>query len=131
MESLGDLRPAEDDLRPEYDLRQLRRVAPEKPRRRERPTSEPLELTSAFPAFDDGPPPGFQRDEKKLALNIRKHGVTFNEASTVFDNPLAVTVYDPDHSEEEDRYLIIGDSARGRLIIVSLTAREEGARTIS
>jgi uncharacterized protein len=73
----------------------------------------------------------FEWDENKAAKNSSKHGVSFNEAETVFDDPLYVDFYDPDHSENEERYLIIGESSRGRLLIVSYTEREETVRIIS
>ncbi|XGW00643.1 MAG: BrnT family toxin [Leptolyngbya sp. BL-A-14] len=55
---------------------------------------------------------------------MRKHGVSFEEAQTVFNDPLFVDFYDPDHSDHEDRYLMIGESSRGRLLI-GPTWREE------
>ncbi|MGH7138011.1 MAG: BrnT family toxin [Pirellulales bacterium] len=73
----------------------------------------------------------FEWDEDKARSNFQKHGVTFGEAETVFDNPLADTFFDPDHSDDEDRYLTIGESARGRLIIVSHTDRGDRVRIIS
>ena len=54
----------------------------------------------------------FEWDPKKEAKNIRRHKVTFKEAATVFDDTLSITVLDPDHSEEEDRYITIGLSQR-------------------
>jgi uncharacterized DUF497 family protein len=131
MEGLGDVLPVEDDLRPEYDLTTLVPLPAAKAYFRRRPKREPLELTSGFPAFEDEPPPGFEWDRAKAESNFRKHGVTLNEASTLFDNMLAKETYDPDHSEEEDRYLLIGHSARGQVLIVSYTDREEGTRIIS
>lgn len=131
MEGMSEVGQVEDDLRSEYDLSTLVRVPPERGHRWVRPNVELLELTSAFPDIEDTPPPGFEWDEKKAASNYQKHGVTLNEASTVFDNPLAALVYDPDHSEDEDRYLMVGDSARGRLLFVSHTDREERKRIIS
>jgi uncharacterized DUF497 family protein len=131
MGSAGELLPVEDDLRPEYDLTKLVRLPATKVHFRRRPKREPLELTSGFPGFEEGPPPGFEWDRGKAETNFRKHGVTFNEASTVFDNPLARESYDPDHSEEEDRYLLIGHSARGQVLIVSYTDREDRTRIIS
>lgn len=118
-------------MRAEYDLATLVRVPVEKVRRRPPPQVEPFERTSAFPEFEDSPPTGYEWDEAKAALNFGKHGVTFNEASTVFDNPQADVTYDPDHSQDEDRYLIIGHSARGRVLIVSHTERDELTRIIS
>jgi uncharacterized DUF497 family protein len=73
----------------------------------------------------------FEWDPKKEAKNIRKHKVTFAEAATVFGDTLSTTVPDPDHSEEEDRYIIIGQSQRSRLLMVSHTERGERIRIIS
>lgn len=131
MESLGKLLPIEDDLRPEYDLARLVRLPAEKIHYRRRPKRVPLEFTSGFPAIEEEPPPGFEWDSSKAASNFRKHGVTFNEASTVFDNPQASETYDPDHSDEENRYLLIGQSARGQVLIISYTDREDRTRIIS
>lgn len=131
MEQTGKLLLAEDDLRPAYDLTKLVRLPAAKRHFRHRQKQEPLELTSGFPGFEEGPPPGFEWDRVKAESNFRKHGVTFNEASTVFDNSLAQETYDPDHSEEEDRYLLIGHSARGQVLIVAYTDREDRTRIIS
>lgn len=73
----------------------------------------------------------FEWDENKAARNLSKHGVSFEEAQTVFDDPLYVDFYDPDHSEDEERYLIVGESNRGRLLILSYTEREDWIRLIS
>ena len=73
----------------------------------------------------------FEWDPQKEAKNIRKHKVTFSEAATVFGNTLSTTVPDPDHSEEEDRYIIIGLSQRHRLLMVAHTERGERTRIIS
>jgi uncharacterized protein len=73
----------------------------------------------------------FEWDETKAARNLSKHGVLFEEAKSVFDDPLYVDFYDPDHSDEEERYLIIGESNRGRLLIVSYTERGDLIRLIS
>ena len=70
-------------------------------------------------------------DDEKAAINLEKHGVSFEEAATVFDDPLYVDFYDPDHSTEEHRYLIVGMSTKGRLLIVSYTERHESGRLIS
>lgn len=53
----------------------------------------------------------FGWDENKAERNLSKHGVSFEEAKTVFDDPLYVDFYDPDHSEDEERYLIVGLSS--------------------
>ena len=74
----------------------------------------------------------FEWEPAKAAENIRKHwGVTFEEASTVFDDPFAVTMPDPEHSEGEERYLKLGYSTRQRLLVVSYTERQERTRIIS
>ena len=73
----------------------------------------------------------FEWDGQKAVKNLSKHGVTFDEAKTIFDDPLYIDFHDPDHSDEEERHLIIGESRRGRLLIVSYTEREDTARLIS
>ncbi|MCG8365719.1 MAG: BrnT family toxin [Pseudanabaenales cyanobacterium] len=73
----------------------------------------------------------FGWNDDKAASNLSKHGVSFEEAKTVFDDPLYVDFYDPDHSENENRYLIVGESDRGRLLIVSYTERGNSIRLIS
>ncbi|HEX4611964.1 MAG TPA: BrnT family toxin [Urbifossiella sp.] len=73
----------------------------------------------------------FEWDDAKAASNHRKHGVTFGEAATVFQDPLAVTFDDPDHSGDEDRFLTIGMSAADRVLIVSHTDRDGRIRIIS
>jgi uncharacterized DUF497 family protein len=73
----------------------------------------------------------FEWDEEKAAANLAKHGVSFDEAKTIFDDPLYVDFYDPDHSIDEHRYIIIGESRQRRLLIVSYAARDDVARLIS
>ena len=73
----------------------------------------------------------FEWDEKKAEDNLRKHGVSFAEAKTVFNDPFSVTIYDPDHSSDEQRYIDIGLSSKGRLIVVSYSERGERIRIIS
>ncbi len=73
----------------------------------------------------------FEWDEKKAATNLAKHGVSFEEAVTVFGDPLSDTFDDPDHSVEERRFLIIGTSDRGRMLIVAHTDDSEVVRMIS
>ena len=73
----------------------------------------------------------FDWDENKAAANLSRHGVSFDEAKSVFDDPVFVDFYDPDHSYDEHRYIIIGESRRGRLLIVSYTERENAIRLIS
>jgi uncharacterized DUF497 family protein len=73
----------------------------------------------------------FEWDPAKAAANSGKHGVTFTEASTVFADPLAVTIADPRHSHEEPRFVIFGMSKRGRILAVLHTERGERVRLIS
>jgi uncharacterized protein len=73
----------------------------------------------------------FDWSEEKARRNVAKHGVNFDEARTVFDDPLAVMDDDPDHSLHENRELIVGQSLRGRLLLVSFVARGERIRIIS
>ena len=73
----------------------------------------------------------FDWDENKAAANLSKHGVSFEEAKTVFNDPFYIDFYDPDHSYEEDRYIIVGESAQGRLLIVSYTERGDAMCLIS
>ena len=73
----------------------------------------------------------FEWDPKKAAANLEKHGVSFDEASTVFGDPLAITIPAPDHSAEEQRFLTPGRSSGHRLIIISHTDREDRYRIIS
>ena len=61
----------------------------------------------------------FEWDEAKHRRNVSKHGVGFAEACTVFGDPLEVTIPDPDHSTAEQRYLSVGLSIRGRVLVVS------------
>ena len=63
----------------------------------------------------------FEWDPDKATRNETRHGVSFPEASTVFDDALSVAVPDPDHSVEEARYIIVGTSHRNRLLIVAYT----------
>jgi hypothetical protein len=67
----------------------------------------------------------FEWDIAKAERNESKHGVSFEEASTVFGDPLELTIDDPDHSVEEDRLVSIGRSAAGRLLVVAYTERAE------
>jgi len=74
---------------------------------------------------------GISWDPTKAAQNQRKHGVTFEEASSIFGDPLALTMYDTRHSVEEDRELTIGWSDKGRMLTVSHTRRGLAIRIIS
>ncbi|NJM12519.1 MAG: BrnT family toxin [Synechococcaceae cyanobacterium SM1_2_3] len=73
----------------------------------------------------------FEWDVSKAAVNLVKHGVSFDEAKTVFEDPLYVDFYDPDHSDNEHRYIIIGMSHRGRLLLTAYTERGDITRLIS
>ena len=73
----------------------------------------------------------FEWDSDKGNKNIKKHRVSFNEAATIFGDPLSMTFYDPDHSIDENRYITIGLSYLGKLLIVSHTDRVERIRIIA
>jgi len=73
----------------------------------------------------------YEWDENKANLNLLKHGVSFEEAKTVFDDRLYVDFYDPDHSNAEHRFIILGESIEGRLLFVSYVERESVIRLIS
>jgi uncharacterized DUF497 family protein len=73
----------------------------------------------------------FEWDPDKAEVNAAKHGVTFSEAATVLADPLSITLPDPDHSGDEDRFLLLGETSAGRLLIVSLTERRDALRIIS
>ncbi len=73
----------------------------------------------------------FEWDPEKAKVNLRKHTVDFPEAATVFQDFLGITVFDPDHSKDEDRYLTFGTSERGRLLVVAHTDRGDKIRIIS
>jgi hypothetical protein len=73
----------------------------------------------------------FEWDPAKAARNRRKHRVSFHEAATVFGDPLAITYPDPDHSTEEDRFVTVGMSHAGRVLIVAHADRDENIRVIS
>lgn len=73
----------------------------------------------------------FEWDETKAEQNIEKHGVSFEEASTVFGDPLSNTIYDEKHSMNEDRWIDIGRSAQDRLLVVMYTERGDRIRIIS
>lgn len=70
-------------------------------------------------------------DRAKAVRNLRKHGVSFEEAASVFGDPLAYTFADPDHSVTEERWLTFGVSAEQRILVVSHMEHEKGIRIIS
>lgn len=73
----------------------------------------------------------FEWDASKAGGNLAKHGVAFDEAVSVFADPLAALFDDPDHSGEEPREIIVGLSTKPRLLVVSFTEREGRVRIIS
>jgi len=73
----------------------------------------------------------FEWDTEKAEKNFRKHKVPFAEAATVFDDNLGITIYDPDHSETEKRFITIGMSESNHLLMVSHTDREDRIRIIN
>lgn len=73
----------------------------------------------------------FEYDAAKAALNFKKHGLTFEEAATIFGDPMAYTFADPDHSVGEERWLVLGMSHSARLFAVIYTHRGEKYRIIS
>jgi uncharacterized protein len=76
----------------------------------------------------------FEWDAQKAKLNYEKHGVSFDEAKTVFNDPFSITISDSEHSADESRFIDIGDiglSNHGRLLVVVYTEREESIRVIS
>jgi uncharacterized DUF497 family protein len=73
----------------------------------------------------------FEWDPRKARGNVLKHGVTLDEATTVFRDVLSVTIGDPLHSEDEDRFVLIGHSYRNRLLVVVHTDRGDRVRIIS
>ncbi|HJQ33047.1 MAG TPA: BrnT family toxin [Pyrinomonadaceae bacterium] len=73
----------------------------------------------------------FGWDERKARANLAKHGVSFEEARAVFDDPLYVDFYDPEHSYDEHRYIIVGRSNQGRLLLVSYAESDDTLRLIS
>lgn len=73
----------------------------------------------------------FEWDNKKAVSNQQKHGITFDEASTVFADTLSLTIHDPLHSENEERFTIIGVSHKNHVLIVIHTEMDDNVRIIS
>ena len=73
----------------------------------------------------------FTWDRRKAASNRRKHGVSFEEAATAFGDSLSLTIPDPAHSADEERFLLLGQSAAGRLVVVAHLDRGDEIRLIS
>ena len=70
---------------------------------------------------------GFSWDSRKAKHNLKKHRVSFEEASTVFFDERAIEFFDPDHSKDEDRFLMLGLSCRLRILVVSYCSRKQGS----
>ena len=73
----------------------------------------------------------FEWNAAKAALNLAKHGVSFEEAATLFGDPLSVTIFDPAHSQSEKRFIILGCSHLDKLLVVVHTERGDNIRIIS
>ena len=73
----------------------------------------------------------FEWDPNKAKENLETHGISFDEASTVFRDVLSLVIHDPLHSEEEDRFVLIGSSHRNRLLVIVHTERSNNIRLIS
>ncbi len=73
----------------------------------------------------------FEWDEEKAKANLRKHGTSFEEAATVFTDPFSITIPDPDHSADEQRYVETGNSTEGHILVVVYTERGRNIRIIS
>ena len=73
----------------------------------------------------------FDWDSRKARSNLKKHALSFEEAATVFYDPLSATFDDPDHSDEESRYITVGYSSQNKLCVVVHTEREDALRIIS
>lgn len=73
----------------------------------------------------------FEWDGRKAKANLKKHGVSFEEACTTLGDPLSLTIPDPAHSAVEDRFITLGLSSRGRLLVVVVTERTERIRILS
>lgn len=75
--------------------------------------------------------PGFEWDPDKAASNLLKHGISFEAAESVFNDPLSRTIPDPDHSEDEERFVTMGTSDSGELLVVCNSDKGERIRIIS
>jgi uncharacterized DUF497 family protein len=73
----------------------------------------------------------FEWDPEKADANLQKHAVSFDEASTVFGDPLSLLMPDPDHSADEERYIVLGMSAHQNLLVVAFAERPPNTRLIS
>ena len=75
--------------------------------------------------------PQYEWDDDKAKTNLRKHRISFQEGATVFNDPLIATQHDPDHSSDEERYIALGRSVQGRILVVVFTERGDKIRLIS
>ncbi len=73
----------------------------------------------------------FEWDPAEAERNLRKHGVAFREAATILKDPLGITIFDPDHSDEEDRFITLGFLTAARLLMVAHAERGKKIRIIS
>lgn len=73
----------------------------------------------------------FAWDLRKAVANLRRHGVSFADAATAFEDPLSITIPDPDHSDHEERFILIGQSQKQQLVVVAHVERDETIRIIS
>jgi len=73
----------------------------------------------------------FEWNDQKANSNLKKHGVSFDEGATIFNDPEIATIFDPDHSKDEERYISLGTSIQGNLLVVVHAEREERIRVIS
>jgi uncharacterized protein len=73
----------------------------------------------------------FVWDHEKAAVNSKKHGISFEEASSAFGDPLSMTLPDPDHSTGEKRYILVGETLGRKLVVVAHTERGSNIRIIS
>ena len=73
----------------------------------------------------------FEWDEEKAKANLKKHRVGFDDATTVFNDPFSVTIHDPEHSADEQRYIEIGSSDKGHVLVVVYTERGSNIRIVS
>jgi hypothetical protein len=73
----------------------------------------------------------FEWDKRKAVLNIKKHGVSFEDAATAFGDPLSVTIHDPKHSDDEERFLFLGETQGKKLVVVAHTDRKDTIRLIN
>ena len=76
-------------------------------------------------------PLAFEWDSRKAQSNLAKHGVGFEEASTIFGDPLSLTIPDPEHSLSEERYITMGRAVTGKLLVVVHTERGDNIRFIN